>query len=377
MRPTARSTPVAFTTDDYAARMKRAVEDAVRAGLSGLIVTPGPDLAWLTGYQPHLTERLTMLVLSPDQEPTMLVPLLERRDAEESGSASLISIVDWMDGDSPYEAARALLRHDGQFGISDSAWAMHIIGLEQILPGIGYRAITECLPMLRATKDPRELERLEAAGEAVDAAYNDVIGIRFAGRKETEVASELAGLLRLHGHEQVDFTVVGSGPNGANPHHGAGERLIEPGDTVVLDFGGLVFGYGSDTTRTVSVGESQALTRKVHAIVMQAQQAAVEAVRPGVTCEDIDRVAREVITDAGYGERFIHRTGHGIGMTTHEPPYIVKGESQPLVPGMCFSVEPGIYLPGEFGVRIEDIVTVTESGVKRLNNTSRALQIVE
>jgi Xaa-Pro aminopeptidase len=377
MPPTARSVPVAFTTGDYGARMTRALDDALAAGLSGLVITPGPDLAWLTGYQPHLTERLTMLVLSPDQEPTMLVPLLERRDAEESGGAPLMSIVDWMDGNSPYEAARALLRPDGQFGISDSAWAMHLIGLQQVLPDSRYRSLTDCLPMLRAAKDPGELERLEAAGAAVDAAYHDIIGMRFAGRRETDLAADLAALMRQHGHEQIDFAVVGSGPNGANPHHGAGDRLIQPGDTVVLDFGGLVFGYGSDTTRTVCVGEPQARTREVHAVVMQAQQAAVEAVRPGVTCEEIDRTARELITDAGYGDYFIHRTGHGIGMTTHEPPYIVKGETQPLVPGMCFSVEPGIYLPEEFGVRIEDIVTVTDDGVRRFNNTSRVLQIVE
>jgi Xaa-Pro aminopeptidase len=377
MTTAGRSAPVKFTTSDYGARMTRALDDAVGAGLSGLIITPGPDLAWLTGYQPHLTERLTMLVLSPDREPTLLVPLLERRDAEESGGGPLLSIVDWMDGNSPYETARALLRPDGQFGISDSTWAMHVIGLQQVMPGSRYQSLTDCLPMLRAVKDSRELERLAAAGAAVDAAYGDILGVRFSGRRETDIAAELAALMRHYGHEQIDFTVVGSGPNGANPHHEAGDRLIQPGDTVVLDFGGLVFGYGSDTTRTVCVAEPQRRTLEVHAVVAQAQQAAVEAVRPGVTCEEIDTVARKLITDAGYGECFIHRTGHGIGTTTHEPPYIVKGEAQPLIPGMCFSVEPGIYIPGEFGVRIEDIVTVTDDGVKRFNNTSRALQVVE
>lgn len=377
MTSTAQETPAAFTTDDYAARMNRVVNDAVKADLAGVIITPGPDLAWLTGYRPHITERLTMLVLSPDREPTLVVPRLERGDAEESTAGPLLSFVDWMDGSDPYEAASTLFRPDAEFGISDSAWALHLLRLRQAMPDVSYRGLSDCLPMLRAVKDAGELARLEAAGAAADAAYRDIIGTRFAGRRETEVAADLAALLRQHGHEQIDFTIVGSGPNGANPHHEAGDRLIQPGDTVVLDFGGLRFGYGSDTTRTVSVGEPGPEVRTVHEIVRQAQEAAVNAVRPGATCEDIDQVARKIIADAGYGDNFIHRTGHGIGVTTHEPPYIVTGEAQPLVPGMCFSVEPGIYFADHFGVRIEDIVTVTEDGVQRLNNTSRVLQTVE
>jgi Xaa-Pro aminopeptidase len=191
------------------------------------------------------------------------------------------------------------------------------------------------------------------------------------------VAADLAGLLRCFGHSQVDFTVVGSGPNGANPHHEIGERVIEPGDMVVLDFGGLKYGYGSDTTRTVHVGPATDEERRVHEIVCRAQQAGFDAVHPGSTCQDVDRAARAVITDGGYGEYFIHRTGHGIGITTHEPPYMVEGETQPVQPGMCFSIEPGIYLPGRFGVRIEDIVTVESDGAgRRLNTTPREMRIV-
>ena len=190
------------------------------------------------------------------------------------------------------------------------------------------------------------------------------------------MAADLAALLIKHGHSQVDFTVVGSGPNGANPHHEADDRTIEEGDMIVLDFGGLKDGYGSDTSRTIHVGEPTDEEREVHDIVRRAQQAGFEAVRPGATCQDIDRAARAVITEAGYGEQFIHRTGHGIGLTTHEPPYMVEGETHPLEPGMCFSIEPGVYLSGRFGVRIEDIVTVTEDGGRRLNNTTREMQIV-
>jgi Xaa-Pro aminopeptidase len=367
-----------FTGADYGARLARATSDALDAGLTGLVVTPGPDLVWLTGYRPTaITERLTMLVLQPDREPTMLVPVLERPDAEAAVGAAVLSIVDWPDGTDPYAFAATLLAPDGRFGIADSAWALHVLGLQRELPTVRFRALTDALPMLRAVKDAAELARLAAAGAAADAAYGEILHVRFAGRRETDVAADLAGLLRRFGHEQVDFTVVGSGPNGANPHHEAGERVIRLGDTVVLDFGGLMNGYGSDTTRTVSVGEPSAEAQEVHGVVRLAQQAAFEAVRPGVACEDIDRVARDVITTAGFGPQFLHRTGHGIGVTTHEPPYVVEGEHQPLVPGMCFSIEPGIYLAGRFGVRIEDIVTVTHDGGLRLNATERDLRVVE
>jgi len=370
-------TAVPFTTEDYAARMARVVEDGRAAGLNGVLVTPGPDLVWLTGYQPTaITERLTMLFLTRDREPTLLVPTLERPDAEAAQGAPATTILDWPDGADPYDAAQRLLRADGSYGVSDNAWAMHLLGLQGALPATRYQSVTQRLPMLRAIKDDNELARLTAAGAAADATYEEILKVRFSGRRETDVAGDLADLLRSHGHEQVDFTVVGSGPNGANPHHEAGDRTIQEGDCVVLDFGGLMFGYGSDTSRTVCVGEPTPQIREVHEIVRQAQQAGVDAVRPGVACQEIDRAARQVITDAGYGDQFIHRTGHGIGVTTHEPPYMIEGEEQGLVPGMCFSVEPGIYLAGLFGVRIEDIVAVTDDGGRRLNNTDHTLAIV-
>jgi len=369
--------PAPFTPDDFAARMARAGTSAEQAGLAGVLVTPGPDLLYLSGYAPiAITERITMLVVAPDREPQMIVPILERPDAEAAPSAARLHVVDWRDGTNPYEAAAALLDPRGRYAISDSAWSMHLLGLQERLPESRYVSMTEALPMLRAVKDADELQRLASAAEAADAAYYDILEVPFAGRKETEIGADLADLLRKYGHSQVDFTVVGSGPNGANPHHELGERVIVDGDMIVLDFGGLKHGYGSDTTRTVHVGEPTAEERKVHDLVRQAQQAGFEAVRPSIPCQEIDRASRAVITDGGYGEFFIHRTGHGIGLTTHEPPYMVEGEMQPLEPGMCFSIEPGIYLPGRFGVRIEDIITVTEDGARRLNTTPHELQIV-
>ncbi|MGJ5752607.1 Xaa-Pro aminopeptidase [Streptomyces puniciscabiei] len=372
------STPALFTAADYRARMERAARSAADAGLAGLLVAPGPDMVWLTGYTPTaVTERLTVLVLTPGQDPVLVVPTLEAPDAEHAVGASALTLRDWTDGKDPYDVTAALLDGRGRFGISDNTWAMHLLGLQRALPDTSYASLTDALPMLRAVKDAAELELLAAAGAAADATFEEIRKVPFAGRRESDVGHDLAGLLRRFGHSQVDFTIVGSGPNGANPHHEVGDRVIERGDMVVLDFGGLKDGYGSDTTRTVHVGEPTEEERRVHDIVREAQEAGYQAVRPGVACQEVDRAARAVITDAGYGEYFIHRTGHGIGVTTHEPPYMIEGEEQPLVPGMCFSVEPGIYLPGRFGVRIEDIVTVTEDGGRRLNNTTRDVVIVD
>ena len=371
------ASPAPFTTEDFARRMACAAEQAENAGLTGILVAPGPDLLYLAGYAPvAITERLTMLVLQTGRDPAMILPSLERPDAEHAASAGTIALTEWSDGSDPYAAAAPLLDPAGSYAISDSAWALQLLGLQEALPGTRYVSMTSALPMLRAVKDDDELERLSAAGAAADATFQEILKVRFAGRKETEVAADLASLLMDHGHSQVDFTVVGSGPNGANPHHEAGDRTIQDGDMIVLDFGGLKDGYGSDTSRTIHVGEPTDEEREVHDIVRGAQQAGFEAVRPGVACQAIDRAARRVIADAGYGGQFIHRTGHGIGLTTHEPPYMVEGETHALEPGMCFSIEPGIYLSGRFGVRIEDIVTVTRDGGRRLNHTAREMQIV-
>ena len=317
-----------FTTDDYTARMERAAAHAAEAGLTGLLVTPGPDLLYFTGYAPiAITERITMLAIPATGDPTMIVPVLERPDAEKSPAAGAVALEDWTDGSDPYEATAGMLDGSGRYAISDSAWAMHVLGLQRALPRSSYESMTSAIPLLRAVKGADELERLTAAGAAADASFEDIAGVQFAGRKESDIAADLSNFLIEHGHSQVDFTVVGSGPNGANPHHEMSERVIEEGDMVVLDFGGLKDGYGSDTTRTIHIGEPTDEEREVHEIVRQAQQAGYEAVRSGIACQEIDRAARKVITDAGYGEYFIHRVGHGIGLTTHEPPYMVEGET--------------------------------------------------
>jgi len=366
-----------FTAEDHSQRMTRAAAQAAAAGLTGILVTPGPDLVYLAGYAPiAITERITMLAVQESRPPEMIVPRLERPGAESARSAAAVVLRDRGDGEDAYAAAAGLLDPNGTYAVSDSAWAMHVLGLQRVLPESRYVSMTAALPTLRAVKDAEELARLTAAGAAADAVVEEIAGTRFSGRTEAEIAAELAERLLAHGHSSVEFTIVASGPNGANPHHEESDRVVHEGDMVVLDFGGTMDGYGSDTTRTVHVGRPTEEEAEVYEVVRRAQQAAFEAVRPGVACQDVDRAARRVIAGAGYGERFIHRTGHGIGLTAHEPPYMVEGETRPLDPGMCFSIEPGIYLPGRFGVRIEDIVVVTGDGARRLNDTSRELRIV-
>jgi Xaa-Pro aminopeptidase len=354
---------------DFPARIERAAAAADAAGLGGLLVAPGPDLEYLTGYSPvSAAERLMVLIVRPGQDPVLVLPAFEHTEAP-------VEVVRWSDGQDPYAAAAALLE-PGRYAVSDSCWALHALGIQDAAPRAQLTSMTKALPLLRAIKDADELAALAAAGAAVDAVFEAILTLPFAGRAEREVAADLDRLLREHDHERVDFTLVASGPNGANPHHDAADRVIEHGDLVILDFGGFVDGYGSDTTRTVSVGEPTTDQREVYEAVRAAQHLAVTAVAPGVPAQDVDAAARDHIEAAGYGDHFTHRTGHGIGLETHEQPYIVAGNTEPLQPGMCFSVEPGIYLPDRFGVRIEDIVTVTDTGVRRLNQSTHELQTV-
>jgi Xaa-Pro aminopeptidase len=362
--------------EDFTRRIARATELAAEAGLTGLLIAPGPDLAYFTGYRPLINERITLLAIQAGRDPVLVVPNFERPGAEAAPGFGAVEIIDWSDAEEPYALTAGLLEPGGRYAVSDSAWALHLLALQEQLPDARQMSMSEALPTLRAIKDADEVELLAAAGAAVDSCFEEIVGVPFAGRAETEIAAELAERLLAHGHSEVEFTLVGSGPNGANPHHEVGSRTIRDGDMVVLDFGGTMDGYSSDITRTVHIGDAAAEEREIYEVVRAAQQAGVDAVAPGVPCQEVDRAARAVIADAGYGEHFIHRVGHGIGLTGHEPPYMVEGETRPIEPGMCFSVEPGIYLRDRFGVRIEDIVAVTADGARRLNSCTRDLQIV-
>jgi Xaa-Pro aminopeptidase len=356
--------------------MRRATEEAATQGFDALVVAPSPDLTYLTAYDPMPLERPTLLVLRPGIPPVMLVPALERPLAAESPGGAAVELIGWADGVDPYEEAARLLPAEGRAAVGDRLWASHVLGLQRAVPGLSLEPASPVIGRLRAVKDDDELAALRRAARGADESFREICATTFMGRREEQIAAELAELLVRNGHDRADFTIVASGPNAASPHHEPGGRTVRARDAVVMDFGGELAGYFSDTTRTVVVGEPPPGFERAYEAVREAQAAACDAVAPGVAAQDIDRVARGVIERAGLGERFIHRTGHGIGLEVHEPPYLVEGSEWELEPGTTFSVEPGVYLEGEFGVRIEDIVAVTAGGVERLNRSTRELQVV-
>jgi Xaa-Pro aminopeptidase len=364
-------------TERHERRVARTAAATERAGLAALLVTPSPDLRYLTGYGPPPLERLTLLAIVPGRNATMLVPELERPLALASPMGERLEVLAWNDGQDPYAEAARLIPERGRVAVTDQTWGVHLLQLQARRPGASFEPASPVLAPIRAVKDAEEIELLARAGRAADEALRSLLASgRLEGRREEEVAADLGRLLVETGHERAGFTIVGSGPNGASPHHEAGGRSIRAGDPVVMDFGGPLGGYFSDTARTVCVGYVPDGFEEIYELVREAQEAAVRAVAPGVPAEEVDLAAREVIEAGGYGDRFVHRTGHGIGLEAHEEPYLVRGSTDPLLPGMAFSVEPGIYLEGRFGVRIEDIVVVTDDGARRLNNSPRELRTI-
>ncbi|MFF5173605.1 M24 family metallopeptidase [Micromonospora sp. NPDC000089] len=358
-------------------RLAAARAATAAAGLDALLLTPGSDLRYLTGYPAHAGERLTCLVLPAEGEPTLIVPTLERPAAEASPApATGVRIVDHADGTDPYPLVVAALGGPvASVGLADRMWAEQVLALRAALPGATQRLAGEVLGALRIRKSPAEVAALAAAGAAIDAVHARMGEWLRPGRTEAEVAADIAAAIRAAGHETVDFVIVAAGPNGASPHHGTSDRPIGAGEPVVVDIGGTMpSGYRSDSTRTYVVGgAAPGEFVEYYAVLAAAQRAAVAAVAPGVTAEAVDAAARAPITAAGYGPAFLHRTGHGIGLDTHEEPYVVAGAVRPLEPGMAFSVEPGIYLAGRHGARIEDIVVCTPDGGQRLNTTPTEL----
>jgi Xaa-Pro aminopeptidase len=358
------------------ARLGEAARSAGRVGLDALIITPSADLVYLAGYDPPPLERLTCLVVRPGRSPVLVVPALERALAQEAGVGDMAELVAWAETDDPYSLVARIVGKGRRLGCSDRMWAVHLLGLQRAIRGARSVAASNVLGPLRAVKDDQELGLLKRAARYADETFGRLLQSRLETLTERQVAGRLKELLLETGHDSVAFTIVGSGPNGASPHHEPGGREIQAGDAVVLDFGGRTGGYCSDMSRTVAVTRAPPELPPVHEVVREAQEEAFQAVHPGVPAQEVDRAARRVIEREGFGDLFLHRTGHGIGLEEHEPPYIVEGNRDPLRPGMCFSIEPGIYLPGDFGVRIEDIVTVTDDGPQRLNHAPRDLEVV-
>ena len=361
---------------DGAEPLARAVAAMRAGGVDALFIGPGADLRYLTGYHALELERMTLLVARADGEHTLLVPALERPRAVASGLPEQVRLVDLSETADPFAAAAtALGTNTGTLGAGDRLWSMFLLGLQNALPTADWIPASRITRQLRMVKSANEIDALRRAGQAIDRVHARLPEMLSAGRSESEVGRDIARAIVDEGHDEVAFVIVASGPHSASPHHETGTRVLEDGDAVVVDIGGFVDGYASDCTRDYVVGREPTGYAEAHAALEAAQDAACEAVRPGVTAESVDAAARDGLEAAGYGDRFIHRLGHGIGLEVHEDPYMVKGNELALRSGMTFSVEPGIYLPDRFGMRIEDIVVVTDDGVERLNNRPRTAQV--
>ncbi|HEX6578850.1 MAG TPA: Xaa-Pro peptidase family protein [Jiangellaceae bacterium] len=360
-------------------RLERARAAAAAAGIDVVLVTPGPDLRYLTGYEAMPLERLTCLVLPADGDPVLVVPALERPAAQASPAGALgVEIVDWQETEDPVALVARRTQRARRVGLDDHMWAEKVLRFRAAMPDASQVLAGPVLHGLRLHKSTDEVDALREAGVAIDRVHARMGEWLRAGRTEREVGRDIAEAIVVEGHVRADFVIVASGPNGASPHHETGERVIGAGDPVVVDIGGTTLaGYRSDETRTYAVGAPDDDFVAAYEALQRAQAAAVDTVRPGVTAEAVDAAARDVLDRAGLGEYFVHRTGHGIGLETHEEPYIVAGNTMPLEAGMTFSIEPGFYLPGRFGARIEDIVAATDDGVERLNLRPRDLAILD
>lgn len=369
-------TSTRFDSAVYGNRLRAAQRAAADAGLAGLVITPGYDLRYLTGSRAQTFERLTALVLPATGDPTIVVPRLELAALKESAVPDLgLAVRDWVDGENPYRLVADALGGTA-IAVTDAMPALHLLPLAETLGAVPVLA-TDVLRRLRMIKDAAEIDALRKAGAAIDRVHARVPEFLVPGRTEADVAADIARAIVDEGHSEVAFVIVGSGPNGADPHHECSDRELVAGDVVVVDIGGPYEpGYNSDSTRTYSIGEPEIEVAQQYSVLQRAQQAAVEAVRPGVTAEQVDAAARDVLAAEGLADVFVHRTGHGIGLSVHEEPYIVAGNDLPLEAGMAFSVEPGIYFQGRWGARIEDIVVVTADGAEPVNTRPHDLVVV-
>ncbi|HET9344855.1 MAG TPA: Xaa-Pro peptidase family protein [Candidatus Limnocylindrales bacterium] len=366
-------------------RLAAAASAATDAGFDALLIGVGADLRYLTGYAAHESERLTMLVVPRQGDARLVVPRLEQAAAE-AGSRVSVAIETWGETDDP---AAVVARFVGgspgapmRIGVSDRLWSQHLLRLQAAIDNATFTSATTALRRLRMAKDSDEIALLRLAARAADRVVNQIAAGRLIGRTEADVSREVRERLVAEGHDSAEFAIVASGPNSASPHHDASDRVIRAGEPIVLDIGGTLAGYGSDITRTLWVTGGDPARgpdeeyRHLFAVLQTAQETATRAVRPGIACEAVDAAARDVIAAEGYGEAFIHRTGHGIGLEGHEEPYLVSGNDEPLGAGMAFSIEPGIYLAGRYGARIEDIVVCGPDGAIPLNEANRNLRIV-
>jgi Xaa-Pro aminopeptidase len=347
-----------------------------------LLLSVGADLPYFPGYEAMPRERLTMLVLPRGDEARLVIPRLEApRVVPRPG---VFELCPWGETDDPIDLVVKLAGGAPRAAaIGDTTWARFLVELIERLPNTRFVRASTITSPLRAVKTPYEIQRLRIAGAALDriAAELQRGDIPLVGRTEAEVSADLGRRILAEGHHRVNFAIVAAGENAASPHHDASSRVIRPGEIVLCDFGGTMLdehgvGYCSDITRCVHIGEPPPDLQALYDVLFEAQAASVNSATVGTPCEEVDAAARRIIAAAGYGEFFIHRTGHGIGVEAHEDPYIVEGNTTPLVAGHAFSIEPGIYIPGKWGARLEDIVVAADAGPDALNRADHHLCVV-
>lgn len=357
---------------DYAGRRIRLRQRMAAKGIDLVAVAPGANMLYLLGWHPHPDERPCYLLFT-ERDEALLMPQLNAAQAREHVD---LPMEVYTDAEGPDQALRRLASRLGFTGarrilVDETMRADFALLLQEHVPAARPGVTTELLGGMRMRKDPAEIEALRANARMADAAMEEAFRALRPGMTELELAKVVEDAFARRGADRVTFNIIGGGPNAAFPHHHTGRRPLRAGEAVLLDIGASAQHYNSDITRTAFLGEPDPEYRQVHAVVEAAVQAALAAIRPGVPAREVDEAARRVIRDAGYGEYFTHRVGHGIGLTGHEPPYITGSNDLPLEQGMTFSVEPGIYLPGKFGVRLEEIVVVTDRGAEVLSGLSR------
>jgi len=363
----------------YGTRLGQCQKLMSEKGIDIVFLAPGPNMYYLGGFLEEPGERLLALIVPQSGDPQFIVPELYQ---EQVRSFSWVeSLISWKDGEDQVallsNTMRRILKRQPTIAVDTRMWSRFLVMLLAAAPDARYEDAGSVMYELRIRKSSQEIELMAKAAEIADAAFTQTIEECRAGMTEHEVAAKIIYEMRKLGADGVAFEpVVGSGPNSALPHYRSGDRKLQRGDFVVLDYGCLYRGYNSDITRTVAMETCDAEREKVYSVVRSAQEEAYQRTFTGIEAQNVDKVARDLIENAGYGRFFIHRTGHGIGLEIHEEPYIVAGNSLKLAEGMTFSIEPGIYIPGQYGVRIEDIVVMETEKARRLNKCSRDLRIL-
>lgn len=363
----------------YQRRCERAQAIMEERGADWLFVSLSSDMVYLTGINRHPSERLTLFMLPQQGRARMIIPAFEAVKLEVEGHDVFYDVLTWEETDDPVDHVVRAVEPRATVAVGEQMWSGFLIRIQKMLPEVNYVSAGDILVPLRIRKDEAEIAALQTVGRLMDRVFDDVRALEFAGRTEMEVGADVFDIVRRNGLNPTRAGGVSSGPNSASPHHSSGERTIEEGDAIWIELGqgGGYANYAADMTRAFHVGEPSQKYLEAYRAVQDGFEAAFDAVRPGIPCQDVDRAARKVISDAGFGDYFIHRVGHGLGIDGHEPPWMVEGNTDPVETGMVFSIEPGVYIPGEFGIRIEDIVFVTDDGAQSIYTATRDCVIVQ